>query len=399
MSFYGDIKRVNSSPFIFDKIYPNRVEMETQMESDNIYIGRYVLVKYTTKYADSTKTDLVYFNKFEKDPESETGKRVTQDYQENADVDINEYSDTYDATIWQKIYTTANGETQPSEKYILIAEANAAVPRLELNITSPKYYDDNVDEQWTDPRFIPEASSEDAYTFKMPNILHLDVGDMDEDFYAKPLISDPSTKVLLKRNPDPNDEEKTTYYSSEALSHEEMLSDEHNYMRWTNIYYPDGDTENPTVITQPSAGQAIDGKKLDTQLYAFGQLISDLYDALYGAPENGEGGPRPFYTDDLAGVLQDYDKGLVGILSSIATDSKGDGSQDLYARHLNPGMYYYFITKWNDAEEDSTNFIENIPKVIGRKSDGAAYSHYWVNFNSPSTNPDGSYNYLSTNFS
>jgi hypothetical protein len=62
-------------------------------------------------------------------------------------------------------------------------------------------------------------------------------------------------------------------------------------------------------------------------------------------------------------------------------------------------MYYYFITKWNDAEEDSTNFIENIPKVIGRKSDGAAYSHYWVNFNSPSTNPDGSYNYLSTNFS
>ena len=49
MSFYGKQKRVNSSPFIFDKIYPNRVEMEAQKTTDNIYIGRYVLVKYTFK--------------------------------------------------------------------------------------------------------------------------------------------------------------------------------------------------------------------------------------------------------------------------------------------------------------------------------------------------------------
>jgi hypothetical protein len=28
MSFYGNIKRVNSSPFIFDRYYPSRWEMQ-----------------------------------------------------------------------------------------------------------------------------------------------------------------------------------------------------------------------------------------------------------------------------------------------------------------------------------------------------------------------------------
>ena len=47
MSFYGDIKRVQSSPFVFDKYYSSRAEMEENMNTDNVYIGRYVLIKYT----------------------------------------------------------------------------------------------------------------------------------------------------------------------------------------------------------------------------------------------------------------------------------------------------------------------------------------------------------------
>ena len=49
MSFYGNIKRVQSSPYVFDKYYPNRAAMEDAVLTDNVYIGRYVLVKYNIK--------------------------------------------------------------------------------------------------------------------------------------------------------------------------------------------------------------------------------------------------------------------------------------------------------------------------------------------------------------
>jgi len=128
-------------------------------------------------------------------------------------------------------------------------------------------------------------------------------------------------------------------------------------MKWKNLYK--GEEVSPANKKQ------IDSKQLDTKLYAFGQLISDLYDILYGAPANGAAGLRPFYTENLSDVIKGYDKGLVGILSSIATEAKGDIAQDLYGRKIQNGLYYYFISKWGDASEDPDNFIENIPNVVG----------------------------------
>ena len=48
MSFYGNIKRVNSSPFVFDRYFPSRKDMEEKLEnaSDGVYVGRYVLIRY-----------------------------------------------------------------------------------------------------------------------------------------------------------------------------------------------------------------------------------------------------------------------------------------------------------------------------------------------------------------
>jgi len=106
-----------------------------------------------------------------------------------------------------------------------------------------------------------------------------------------------------------------------------MLSSDYNYMTWKNYRL-----ENDEMVPAEGAGN-IDGKKLETKLYAFGQLISDLYDALYGVPMTDDG-LRPFYTDKLNDVIGNYDKGLVGILTSIATDMKGDSSQDLYGRTI-----------------------------------------------------------------
>ena len=363
MSFYGNIKRVQSSPFVFDKYYPNRAAMEDAASTDNVYIGRYVLVKYTTN-GEGT-----YFDKYTKPTDTNT-QSVYTGYQENANKDITRFGDTFDGTVWQKIYTnvTNDGITTPIEKYIMVAELNAAVPRLDLTITSPKTITNEI-ETWNTVQINPEASSEDAYSIIIPDTLQLDVGTIDSNFYAKELIDDPSYKAVMKDT------------NGHTLTHEQMLSSEYNYMEWKNKRAIRDESGYITNWENSFDGDGpIDKKELDTKLYAFGQLISDLYDALYGVPSSGEG-PRPFYTDNLSDVLANYDKGLVGILSSISTDMKGDASKDLYGRTLQPGMYYYFTSKWGSAEEDSDNFIENIPRVIGSTQEKEQNKcHYRINF-------------------
>lgn len=453
MSFYGNIKRINSSPYVFDKVYPNRAAMDSNVNNDNIYIGRYVLVKYTysydevynpvpkdqltedlfnthkkkyyTKSGENTYTSAEsatynentqyyikshYFDKYDSlgyenitsqlgngltykpntyfiysngayildsSYEQQSGinyyrhnQEISEKYGDNANTDINTYHDTYDATVWQKIYTTIDDE--PAEKYILVAELNAAVPRLELSVISPKEINAGT-ETWNEPAVLPQASTEDAYTFQIPDTLHLDVGNMSDDFYGKILVDNPATKYLLLESGSATQVVST----SGILAHDVMLSTSCNYMIWRNEYK----TATGTYELAPdSYNGPIDGKKLDTKLYAFGQLISDLYDALYGVPSSGAG-RRPFYTESLDDVLTNYDKGLIGILSSIATEAKGDPSEDLYGRELQPGMYYYFTTKWCDALENPDNFIENIPEVIGSADElTAGKSHYKINF-------------------
>ena len=134
MSFYGDIKRVQSSPYVFDKYYPNRVTMEENVSLDGVYIGRYILVKYTIKDPNDNTTNSQYFNKYVPVENGSTNKKVYEGYKFNADKDLSIYTDTFDGTVWQKIYS------QGAEKYILIAELNSAVPRVEFDIVPPKYY-------------------------------------------------------------------------------------------------------------------------------------------------------------------------------------------------------------------------------------------------------------------
>lgn len=410
MSFYGNIKRVNSSPFVFDRYYSSRSEMQEKMNSDQVYVGRYVFVSYRTKYENE---NVVYFDKYDKDASkyevinltadtytpnifyviSETDsskyvlatgafnpettyynfiRKLSKSYEENQQRDLLEFEDTFDGTVWQKIYTKGVNDTTHSEiggeKYILVAELNSAAPRFSFQRLSPKYFDAHGEEQWNTPSIQDNTTTEDVFTIGMPDILRLVVDELDEDFYGRELIENPAErKILLDEN-------------NEPIPHNEIMSPEHNYMKWENIRF--NENGDPIIISDGN----IDGKQLKTELYAFGQMISDLYDALYGVPNTQDGtGLRPFYTEDLKDVLRQYDKGLVGILSSIATEAKGDASVDSYGRQLQPGLYYYFTTKWGDASEDSSNFIENIPQIVGAAPPNgtAREAHYFIDFDSP----------------
>ena len=56
MGFYGNITNAARTQFQFDKIYPNRYEMEQKTKIDGIYAGRYILIEYDSDvHLDHTK--------------------------------------------------------------------------------------------------------------------------------------------------------------------------------------------------------------------------------------------------------------------------------------------------------------------------------------------------------
>ena len=46
MGFYGKVEHTDKLNFVIDRIYPNRREMESSVNEDGVFIGRYVLVDY-----------------------------------------------------------------------------------------------------------------------------------------------------------------------------------------------------------------------------------------------------------------------------------------------------------------------------------------------------------------
>jgi hypothetical protein len=46
MGFYGKVNHSDKLNFVIDKIYPNRKLMDQGVNSDNVFIGRYVLIEY-----------------------------------------------------------------------------------------------------------------------------------------------------------------------------------------------------------------------------------------------------------------------------------------------------------------------------------------------------------------
>ena len=175
--FYGNT--VNPSQFQFDKIYPNRKTMDDSCQSDEIFIGRYVLVKYDTNieigrvYIDSDgygytsqQKELVtriYFKdiseKFYYDYKNDeqlfyvseeadaSGYALfsqinieTQEeevYFKNLIIDKNAYKikkTSYDGTVWQKSYI------DNVEKYIKVANLNTGVPLLSVGADAPTHW-------------------------------------------------------------------------------------------------------------------------------------------------------------------------------------------------------------------------------------------------------------------
>jgi len=288
--------------------------MEDGAASDGVYIGRYVLVKYTCKYTSQENDKLIYFDKYDDEKakykevdmtaekyspntfyiksgdnyllsnafqEDETyyilEKYISDDYTANVNIDINIYKDTFDGTVWQKIYTAATDsqDNNSIEKYIMVADLHASVPRLELiePHPAPKYFadeDGQMVEKWRSIEINEESSSEDAYSISIPEILHLEVGDTGSNLF-NPALLKPAERSII--NPEVGPDENG------VNGHDPSMFDENNnYMRWKPYY-------NNVEVTSGD----IDEKRLESKLNGLGQAISDVYDVLYGVPSGGTG--------------------------------------------------------------------------------------------------------------
>ena len=179
--FYGNVTNASKSQFVFDRHYPNRKSMDENMETDGVFIGRYVLVEYdykdeeikqfyktaTGNYATVNSDDIhvrlkssditlgevicipVQNNFFDQDPKMDlfyqcisfdpetdvANFKVEEDdaYTINYHIDIAKYGAGrgYDSTVWQKV---AN---EGIIKYVMIAELNSVVPTFEISADAP----------------------------------------------------------------------------------------------------------------------------------------------------------------------------------------------------------------------------------------------------------------------
>lgn len=94
MGFYGNITNTSNTTFVFDKIYPNRLSMDANVNNDGIFIGRYVLVEYQNTAA----YPVIYIkgSKFYSSPNCEAVTQIkflTGTRADNTDVDKDGYFD------------------------------------------------------------------------------------------------------------------------------------------------------------------------------------------------------------------------------------------------------------------------------------------------------------------
>lgn len=198
MGFYGNITNTSNTTFQFDRIYPNRLSMDANVNNDGIFIGRYVLVEYdqntaypivfinegkfysspnhegATRIQYGQSSDQIYLNDIVQNQEENViqyykcngsiaeivdGKQIIYATFENIDdkpsehtnyitnyqIDENHYYNVtdyteisfkgYDSTVWVK--TTVNVNDKLITKYVNIADMNSVVPTFDIAADAP----------------------------------------------------------------------------------------------------------------------------------------------------------------------------------------------------------------------------------------------------------------------
>lgn len=252
MGFYGKINNTSTS-LVFDEIYPNRVEMETKAENDNVFIGRYVLVNYD-------KPD---------------DKGISH-YEENEAVDRVKWPTgrLFDSTVWQKVYT--NSEI----KYVMVAELNSIAPSMSIVVDAPTPipmppHFDVVESQTTSYKLHVQPS----WGFKIKKAESQEVSDFQVN--AKTVKWDDGAGTIISEN---------LNYPGDIFFNKKAFSSDYHYND-----LPSGD--NKIEVKFEASGRDYYGKHSDGEedqndtyalsinLPSIGQAIATMWDYIYGEGE------------------------------------------------------------------------------------------------------------------
>jgi hypothetical protein len=346
MAFYGNINNSVRSQFYFDKIYPNRKVMDDNAGSDQVFLGRYVLVEYKSEmsedaypsnffYSDGklynsknlepaqrlttnncqlkggdivrilpgnnidTKNEVIEFHSISVSGVNITSRKIAKQddnpFWTNFNIDLETYfgyrleqdfpkGRGYDSTVWQKTYD--NGE----ERYVMVAELNSHAPTLDIIADAPTMTP-------LTPHFDPDSTN--AY-YRM----HLQPA---WGMWSRPASGDsPRTSQTNTLKSDENVNYKTYEYSpsTDEITIKEAVSapaaiyyNKDGFSKTTRTY--DDETENvinmlPTGISGQKYYDHVSGEmreapdinELTIQLPAIGNAISDLWDVIYGESRN-----------------------------------------------------------------------------------------------------------------
>ena len=345
MGFYGNITNTSRTQFQFDRIYSNRVEMDTNKFQDGIYAGRYVLIEYDQAANLQLDTFLrVYFNgdKAYTSSSSEANTIVTvgdmkkrenpyvytadtnknpsngltptecvfyiwkevagqgdfdaakfehaiessSNYTVNYNIDTKHYGEGrgYDSTVWQKMYI------DNMEKYVMIAELNTVVPTFEVSADAPTMNP-------VTPHF--DAGSTDVY-YKLHYQPQWGFRVKEADESSNEVIYSDDTNVY------PSDEEVNYKFATYDPKTGKGETEEVTYP--AAIYYNkagfepavrthyDGEYKDEISILPTgysgnkynnhdgtnSVSEQVDIQELKILLPAIGNMVSDAWDIIYG---------------------------------------------------------------------------------------------------------------------
>ena len=333
MGFYGKVNRTDSN-FVIDKIYPNRKTMDENVNSDEVFIGRYVLIEYEQKgqetylqlYKDPETMDF-YFDsnlntetraKYTENKDLEIGdyfiefheiiyildnnnKQIfykcngkTEDgfatfmelsyspsdagtYHNNYQIDIGIYGESrgFDSTVWQKIYV------DEVEKYVMIAELNSVVPTFDITVDAPTF--DPIP-----PHFDNDSNNvyyklhvQPSWGFKVKEATDKNLS--DERITGLMYKWNDITKTL---NPTQRDYDGAIYFNKDGFN-----SDYH-------YNSSDKDQDNFIKISTEASGRKYnnshggnndDIQALEIMLPGIGQALTELWDLTYGKGETIDG--------------------------------------------------------------------------------------------------------------
>ena len=315
MSLYGNIKKVDSSVFQFDKIYSSRVDLEDNEDSDGVYTGRYVLIEYGQRWIN-TQLEPNENTEYGDTYATINGIRVKErlEYRTNANKDLSRFGAIYDSTVWQKIYF------QGRDKYIMVAELNAIAPKLDMQQHKPityvknnsesepkngvlvgKYNEDtndleivrltNATEKYNEGYFDNAMDTEISYLLHYPSNLQIEAGDNTINYnqngfnaiYSYGEVEGPSTIALVPK-----------------------VKDDYTILREEDQVTPQKDP-NGHYLAELKHDINVDTKTLFINFPSFGNAMNIIYNLIYGTPSEDvqnlkNGVLRPYFKKFLRDI-------------------------------------------------------------------------------------------------